>query len=275
MPRPAMVSPGRPRPDAPRQSAPGAPRIPQPPSHMHQGQPQRQPLAGQPVSRPIVPPRPDLVARLQAQSQPKAMPGQPPAARPGVPMPGQPIYQGPPRRGPGQPFQAPGRPPMRGRGPHPTSPALVPPPPTEVARRDTGRKRATQRRREEIEGNQRMGPSRREMEIPRAANNEITISEGITVKEFSEKLGIRAALVIKQLVDRKIFATINQTLDLKLAQDLAKLFGSSATQMSYEEESSQEIQQGETGGTRFPRPPVVLVWGLVVHANTSLHDAIR
>ena len=41
----------------------------------------------------------------------------------------------------------------------------------------------------------------------------ITISEGIAIKELSEKLEARAKDVIKRLLDKGIFATINQTLD--------------------------------------------------------------
>ncbi len=62
-------------------------------------------LAGQPAARPIVPPRPDLAARLGQQQPRSPMPGQAPPPRPGVPLrpqtprPGQPLYQGPPRPG--------------------------------------------------------------------------------------------------------------------------------------------------------------------------------
>ena len=61
--------------------------------------------------------------------------------------------------------------------------------------------------------------SRREQNIePPPIDREITVAEGITVKELSEKLGVKANLVIKKLVEKKIFATINQTLDVKLAE---------------------------------------------------------
>ena len=83
---------------------PGTPLRPQP----------RPNLAGQPAARPVVPPRPDMVARLQ-QQQTRPAPGQvqQQAPRPGMPtrsstpVPGQPIYRGPIR--PGQPV-------MRGPG---------------------------------------------------------------------------------------------------------------------------------------------------------------
>ncbi|HSW49225.1 MAG TPA: translation initiation factor IF-2 N-terminal domain-containing protein, partial [Bryobacteraceae bacterium] len=78
-------------------------------------------LAGQPAARPVVPPRPDLVARL---TQPRAVPGQPQprVARPAsAPIPGQPIYRGPIR--PGQTIRpaGPAARIARGKTTHPTS----------------------------------------------------------------------------------------------------------------------------------------------------------
>jgi translation initiation factor IF-2 len=119
-----------------------------------------------------------------------------------------------------------------------------------------------------------MGGHRREEPVI-AVNKEITIGEGITVKELSEKLGIKASLVIKRLVDRKIFATINQTLDLKLAEDLATSFGAASSHMSFEEEATWEVELAEDTGDSVPRAPVVTVMGHVDHGKTSLLDAIR
>ncbi len=248
-------------------------------------------LAGQPAARPVVPPRPDLVARL-AQSKP-AMPGQP-QPRPGaplrpasVPVPGQPIYKGPLR--PGQPLMRarPGAPaggPMaRGRGLHPTTPlrpeaATVPT--TDQRRGQPHRARPILDRERDREGKLLHVPVRRGEETSRLAEGkQITIAEGITVKELSEKLGLKANLVIKKLVDRKVFATINQALDVKMAEGLARDFGAVVNTVSFEEEATQQqdmlasSEKDDSGPLK--RPPVVTIMGHVDHGKTSLLDAIR
>src|SRR6266545_8376061 len=111
--------------------------------------------------------------------------------------------------------------PARPGGPrpqHPTSlrPRLEPgiaPPPVEAGRGRPGDRRPTrQQQRERTEEEGRLRETRRRVEQgPPPISREITISEGITVKELSEKLDVRANLIMKKLMDRGIFVAINQT----------------------------------------------------------------
>jgi translation initiation factor IF-2 len=165
---------------------------------------------------------------------------------------------------------------------HPTSrggmvaPGLAPPPVEQQRRPPDKRGARSQRDRQQEQEEKILRPVRREAPAgPPPVNREITISEGITVKELSEKLDVKASLVIKKLVDRNIFATINQTLDSKLATELAREFGASTATVSFEQEAMHEVETAQEEKDQVKRAPVVTIMGHVDHGKTSLLDAIR
>ena len=63
----------------------------------------------------------------------------------------------------------------------------------------------------------------------------VTITEGITVRELAEKLDIRAKELLKNLLDRGVFASINQALDIQTATSLAEAFSGIVQVVSFEE----------------------------------------
>ncbi|HEX7186316.1 MAG TPA: translation initiation factor IF-2 [Thermoanaerobaculia bacterium] len=110
----------------------------------------------------------------------------------------------------------------------------------------------------------------------------ITIREGMTLREFAEKLGVKTKDLMKSLFDRGILANINQVLDSELAEQLARDLGVEAMLVSFEEEVQlrEELQTGKDGEpveakAKVGRAPVVTIMGHVDHGKTSLLDAIR
>ena len=155
------------------------------------------------------------------------------------------------------------------------------------ARKPPQRQRPTVDKRE-IEGERKLHPTRQRPGAggrgtaaiaiappePRAPR-EVTLTEGITIRELAEKLDVRAKDLLKTLLDRGVFASINQALDVQTATDLAQAFNGIVTVVSLEEEMVLEVAKEETKENLKPRPPVVTVMGHVDHGKTSLLDGIR
>ncbi len=102
----------------------------------------------------------------------------------------------------------------------------------------------------------------------------IRIEESISVSELSQAMGIKAADLIRKLMQAGTMATINQQIAADTATFLATEFGFTVEKKGFEvEEYIPEVQEDES--KLKPRPPVVTVMGHVDHGKTSLLDAIR
>ena len=102
---------------------------------------------------------------------------------------------------------------------------------------------------------------------------EVNLPETITVGELAQKMSIKAAEVIKALMNMGSMVTINQVLDQETASIVVEEFGH--TPRLLKEDAIEDSLTEELTGELKTRAPVVTIMGHVDHGKTSLLDYIR
>ncbi len=104
---------------------------------------------------------------------------------------------------------------------------------------------------------------------------EVAIPESITVGELAQKMSVKAAEVIKSMMQMGSMVTINQMLDQETATLVVEEMGHKVKLLKENAVEDALVEDEKSSAEALPRAAVVTIMGHVDHGKTSLLDYIR